>query len=467
MSIAQDTEQTPEQAWLADERALLIMLQKLASYDQGRTTFDDLWRAVEEQMNGVDLSAAGRERLHTLLRRDGIAEGFVLVPPEHSDVWELAPRGREHLQRSATAAEDTAGPDDDITIMRPFDPSLIRVDMTQMPVFQVMRKIDMGEIWLQPDFQRNLVWDNLRKSRLIESILLRIPLPAFYLDAARDDRWQVVDGLQRLSTMHGFYKSNFALTGLQYLTDLNHRSYNQLPRNLQRVIEDHTRLTLYIIQPDTPRDVKFMIFSRVNTGGLPLTAQEIRHALYEGTARTLLKELAESQAFLQATTWSVSSLRMDDRECVLRYLAFSFFPYQDFGRTQEGAAPNLETLLNQTMERLNKLSPAEVDAVRERFAASMNKARRVFGSYAFRKLYARGGKRYPVSKPLFEAWGVLLEHYSEAQIATAADAIMDRFIQVMNTDQEFVTAISYGTGSRGTIHKRFSTIEALLREVVV
>jgi hypothetical protein len=226
-------------------------------------------------------------------------------------------------------------------------------------------------------------------------------------------------------------------------------------------------LNINIIQPETPRNVKFMIFNRVNTGGLPLTAQEIRHALYEGPVRGFLKGLAESGEFLEATTGSVSPLRMDDRECVLRFLAFFLFPYERFGRRNvESSTVNLETLLNQTMDQLNSLSEQRRGEIGDAFRSSMRKARIVFGDYAFRKLYERNGRRNLISKALFEVWSVLLVPYPQGYLHEKASVIQDRFIEIMRYDNEFGVAISSGTGSRRSILKRFGTIERLLQETV-
>src|SRR4029077_12590245 len=167
----------------------------------------------------------------------------------------------------------------------------------------------------------------------IESVLLRIPLPAFYFDGVDANKWAVIDGLQRLSTLEDFVtKKNFELQGLEYLNSAEGKSFEELPRGMQRDIEE-TQITLFIIRPETPPEVKFTIFYRINTGGLVLTAQEIRHALFQGDATKLLKTLADSDEFKAATDWGVSDSRMDARECVLRYLAFHLRPYTEYGKS--------------------------------------------------------------------------------------------------------------------------------------
>ena len=340
-----------------------------------------------------------------------------------------------------------------------------------MSVFEVMRKVQYGEIQLQPDFQRNVVWNQTRQSRLIESILLRIPLPAFYLDATRDDSWLVVDGLQRFTTLHRFVNyTDLVLTNLEFLHDLEGKRFHDLPRNIQRAIED-TELNLYIIQPGTPSQVKFTIFSRVNTGGLVLTPQEIRHALFQGRATEFLAELARFPEFLVATTDSISPLRMDDRECVLRFLAFYLTSYTHYGRSDQKdrsgrlIPPSLDGFLSETMEQLNSMDEEQLAVLRVAFRRAMVNATEVFGAYAFRKMYESSERRSQISKPLFEIWSVLLESYDQARLERSRAGITNGFIRLMG-DVEFNKAISLGTGSTRSVLTRFSAVERLLRETV-
>ena len=154
-------------------------------------------------------------------------------------------------------------------IKQPYDPTRVQIDPKFMTVFEVLHRIKEDEIVLQPEFQRNLVWDKTRQSRLIESLLLNIPLPAFYLDISNDDAWLVIDGLQRLYTLHRFCNQNkLRLVGLEFpdMHQFQGKTFKELPRNLQRRIET-TQLYFHTIKPGTPKNVKFRIFSRINTGG--------------------------------------------------------------------------------------------------------------------------------------------------------------------------------------------------------
>ncbi|MDZ4720297.1 MAG: DUF262 domain-containing protein [Roseiflexaceae bacterium] len=479
---------TAAQAGLNSDRQIEIALTEIVALG-GEATSEQLYHAVERYLpSDATLSQQGRATLRSLVNRDAVAAGYIEPYSDAHPGWRITPAGRVYLdsltESSGTEQEDTL-PDSESgspiiapeanasTNIRPFDPTSIRVDQRMMSIFEVMRKIQRKSINLAPDFQRNFVWNDTRKSRLIESILLRIPLPAFYLDAAIDDTWLVVDGLQRLSTLDDFLnKGKLVLSNLEFLIELEGKHFKELPFNLQQQIED-TELNLYIIRPETPPEVKFTIFSRVNTGGLVLTPQEIRHALFQGRATTYLAELAQLPEFLNATTYSIKSLRMDDRECVLRFLAFHMTPYQQYGRQAQRdrsgrvIQANLDGFLSEAMQRLNALEhdPAALDRLREAFRTSMIKAEAVFGQYAFRKMYQRQGRRTQISKPLFEVWSTLLVPYTLEQVLEKRDAIIDGFIDLMG-DVEFNKAISLGTGSATTVQRRFARIEQLLKECI-
>lgn len=347
-----------------------------------------------------------------------------------------------------------------------FNPPTIFIEKPPLTIFEVLRKIEREHIELNPDFQRNFVWDEQRQSRLIESVLLKIPLPTFYLDATDGARWQVVDGLQRLSTLQAFCKTQtLQLSGLEFLTDLNGARFEQLSSTMQRTIED-TPLTLITVQPGTPRDVKFMIFQRINTSGINLNNQEIRHAIFGNPARDFLRDLAESEAFRVATNGLVDPRRMDDRECVLRFMTFRLNPY-DSALESGNKTLTFEELLNQTVDDLNTSTPIMRDQYAEEFRDSMGKAHRLFEDLAFRQIQEQletGSFR----KALFEVWSVLLNNYEDKllQQKQTKQAILTDAIALMTNNAAFLAAIQPGADDRQSILTRFSTVDTLLRKLL-
>ena len=348
-------------------------------------------------------------------------------------------------------------------ITHPFNPEEIKIRTVNLLVSQLISRIAHGEIDLAPDFQRmSGIWNAKQKSRLIESLLLRIPLPVFYVAADEDDDWLVVDGIQRMTTINDYVTGKFDLGNLEYLTPFNGSKCQDLPRPMQRRI-DETQLVINVIEPGTPPKVMFNVFLRINTGGLTLNGQEIRHALHPGPVREYLKGLAESGEFLKATNNSISPRRMADRECVLRFLAFHVEPWENY------ADNNLDGYLGMTMDKLNEMSDGERQSIAEQFAKAMRAAYGMFGNDAFRKRNNLGDSRRPISKALFETWSVQLARCSSEEISLLIQKrkrVRRAFISLMNNSTEFDRAISYSTGTPARVRLRFRAIKELVEEFV-
>jgi uncharacterized protein with ParB-like and HNH nuclease domain len=358
-------------------------------------------------------------------------------------------------------------PDEDESIIQPFDPELIRVETRPMTIDLLLQRIKYDELDLAPDFQRkDGIWNPRTKSRLIESILIRIPLPAFYMDATNEDKWVVIDGLQRLTTLKMFVNDqSLKLNELEFLTQLENKTFDELPRNFQRRIIE-TQVTVYLIEKGTPSAVKFNIFKRINTGGLPLSLQEIRHALNIGRSTELLKKLADSSEFKKATADRKFSQRMADREFILRFLAFVIHPYNEYKATE------FDSFLSEVMAEINRMSDQDINDLELKFTKAMTTAYEIFGNDAFRKRSRADAPRSPINKALFESWSVNFSKLDAEQIKTLIERkeqLKEGFIRLMNdreVEPKFETSISVGTGDTRKVKRRFSAIEQLIQEVL-
>lgn len=344
-------------------------------------------------------------------------------------------------------------------IEKPFDPKKIDITTKQMTLDLILKRLKNDEVDLETFFQRGMnLWDKTKQSRLIESILIRLPLPAFYFDGSDDNKWLVVDGLQRLSTFKNFIlekdpKKQLILQNLEYLTKYNDYTYEKLPRTLRRRIEEH-EITVYIINKGTPNEVKFNLFKRINTGGLILTAQEIRQALNQGIPANFITELSELPEFKY---YKINPKRMLDKDFVNRFLAFYLFPYKDY-------RPDLDDFLNSAMAEIKNIS----NEIKLSFKISMIRVKKLFGEYAFRKRYeVNPDKKGRINKALFEVWSVSLAKLSKEEfnsISGKKDFLNKDFVEIMKNDKEFEKSISTSTGDPKNVKKRFETILSLLEK---
>lgn len=350
--------------------------------------------------------------------------------------------------------------------VEPFDPKYVDIVTETMVVSNIIEQLKFNEILLEPDFQRHPdLWSPKQQSRLIESLIIRIPLPTFYFDRLGDDKLIVVDGLQRLYTLKRFMAleeddpNRLVLTDLEYLTEFEGKKFEELPPIIQRRIKQQS-FTAYIIRPGTPDKMRTSIFNRINTGGLTLEPAEIKNSVYRGQAANLLKELAHSSEFVKATRNKIDSSRMLDCEFVNRFLAFYLLGISHY-------SGNLEDYLNDVMIRLQKESISTIEECRKDFLKAMKYASCIFGSIAFRKI--NSNKKYgKINKPLFDAVTVNLAKLSEEdcqKLLYRKDNLIERY-KTLLLDDEFVDIITRGTAAINNVEGRYKTIHKLFQEVL-
>lgn len=344
-------------------------------------------------------------------------------------------------------------------MVKPFDPTKINIVMAPMALESLVKRLAHGEINLNTAFQRKSgLWSNEKKSQLIESLLLKIPLPAFYFDACDDGDWLIIDGLQRITAFYEFIiKKSLILEGMEFFKDLDGMGYDELPRQFVRRIDESSIIT-YTVKEGTPQNVKYNIFKRLNTGGLELEPQEIRHALYQGPAAELLMSLASTEEFLDATCRSIRTERMLDQEFVLRFAAVCYYGIDKY----EGVP---EEFLNNAMMYLNGLQANEMAGIETEFRTIMNIMSRIFGNGAFRKM-APDGRRRPINKAIYEMWCKAvyeLDDIDRKKLERRRVKLKEKYIELCEVP-EFQT---YVRGSDRYSHgKRFSMLNNLVRKVL-
>lgn len=358
----------------------------------------------------------------------------------------------------------------DMDNLSPFDPDKIRLRTQPFSLDQCLGRIKQGTLNLAPDFQRSFVWDKKRQSQLIESLMLKIPLPMFYVSSDARENFHVVDGLQRLTTLRNFIldpeartdskDERFKLEGLEFWTELNGKMFNDLEVYLQnRILE--TTLQMTIIEYQTPEKVKRNVFKRLNTGGMPLTSQEIRHALYQGASTVLLKNLVETKEFKDATGASIRDSRMVGREIILRFLSFIIFNIEDY-------KGDMDDFLSTTMEKINGFSPERRKELEEIFLLSMRRAYCLFKSHCFRRSLPIDDKKTSINKSLFEVWSVLLSDLKENDFRTLLTKkdILYKKLKNLYSQEKFQRAISRDSWKTESIRMRYREIKNAIDETI-
>ena len=352
------------------------------------------------------------------------------------------------------------------SISKPFDPTKIDVNIETVNLGSLIEMLENGEIDLNPKFQRaSDLWTPIQKSRLIESILLGLPLPSFYFsEDPATQKYAIIDGLQRLCAIRDFVlekKKPLKLEGLQFLSEtMGGKTFDELERPEKRRISS-LKITMNTLRKGTPVDVKYIIFQRVNTAGITLTPQEMRHALNQGKPADFIMKLAELEAFKLATNYSVKTKRMQDRDFANRFVAFYLMGYESYNG-------ELDVYLNDAMESLSSKSDTELAAIESVFDKTMHTCRSIFDNDAFRKRNNTNDPRKPISKSVFDTISVNI-----AWLTDEERALLEKRrrgfrskLKFLFNDLKFNFSISTGTAQKSNVEKRFTDVKQLIKEVL-
>ena len=358
------------------------------------------------------------------------------------------------MQQNAVVQEDIEGlgePSDDAWGDYPLDSFLVRNETRT--VRNVLDRIQQGMYVMDPDFQREFIWDEPKQSKLIESVLMRIPLPVFYLAEDAQGRMVVVDGLQRLSTFKRFADNELRLQ-LPDRPELNRKRFEGLPAKLQNRFED-CNLILYVIDEKAPDRARLDIFDRVNSGE-PLSRQQMRNCLLMGDATRFLKDEATTDLFLESTGRSLNWRRMRDREFVNRFCAFQLLGVV-------GYKGNMDDFLVEVLKKMNT-SPGILGELSMKFRDSLKANLNVFGKHAFRKHTPDQEYRNVINAALWDVMSTGLSRYPVDIVLEKADALKTAFHGLID-DDEFNEAITYGTNDSRRVNYRFTAAEEMLESV--
>ena len=332
---------------------------------------------------------------------------------------------------------DEDAQDDTAPLKLPVGYESLKAEWTKWTVEEIRDRISTGEIVLQPDFQREYVWNTERASRYVESLLLRFPTPPIFLAQEQNDQWVVIDGHQRLETLFRYMKPlvrgelpdsirmqpELRLNHLAVKEDLNGSVITDLPIP-ERATLWETELQVVLLPKEVAPDLKYELFARLNAGSMSLNPQELRNCIFRGSYNDFIRRKSEELEFLQL--WNPSrpepDKRMKHRERLLRFYAM-------LHRRSQYRTP-FRAFLNDEMEAHRNLSGSE----RERFSDQLDTAikwtQRTFGREAFCR-FEMGNSDNPQGRWVRNRLDILadVELVWFAEVGGKLDALWDRIAQ--------------------------------------
>lgn len=323
----------------------------------------------------------------------------------------------------------------------------------------------------RPSYQRRQRWSAERQSQLIESFLINIPIPPLFVYESRPNVYEVMDGQQRITAIKAFYSNELVLTGLERWPELNGRTYNKLPERIRSGIDRRSISWITVLNESSESDedafaIKQLVFERLNTGGVKLSYQEIRNALYSGIFNSLLIELSKSPN--HRTAWNLplytsaeetyvpealaSSnfyLEMEDVEVILRFFAL---------RNAENYTRGMRGFLDLYMERARRFTGDDVDALGDLYRATIRLAIDVFGDYVFRPYMVRQA-----------TWGDRPQKaYADAVLVSLAERLDDRKL-IVESREKIIALIkdAFKKDDKGVLTGRGNTKGDVLTRIQV
>lgn len=326
-------------------------------------------------------------------------------------------------------------------------------DKNDRGLSELNRWYERGRLILNPEWQRDFVWDKKRSSRLIESFLIDLPIPVVYLALNNEGKYEVIDGLQRLTSVFRFFKNEYELRGLEIKQELNGFKFEALPENLQAKLEDSTIRT-FELPPSTPQDLMFVIFERLNTGGMTLTDMEIRNCLYRGSLNDLIRDLAKFDEFIRCVNQKNIQNRMKDRLLVLRFLAF-------YEMTYKKAKRGLKSFFNEFFETYRNPSDRKLKEFQNEFKRAIRAAYSIFGEGGFRLNPGRN-----VNASVFQVLSVSFTDYDLGALIRSANTIRREYDTLIETDDKWRDCVGRATGGFDRISYAFETWNEKLKAVM-
>ncbi len=331
-------------------------------------------------------------------------------------------------------------------------------------VADVVRMMAENDINLNPEYQRNYIWDNKRASLLIESIILNVPIPVIYVAQEKDDSWTVIDGLQRLNSLKRFFERDFKLSGLEILSELNKSDIKSLNPKALRVLKNGL-LRIIVISHDSHEEIKYDVFMRLNRGAVKLNEQELRNCLYRGKLNQLLKNMAENKDFLALLRIKAPHKRMMDCELILRFLALNGNWNSETGEIEHYKG-RMKSFLNNFMIRNQNPNEERLEYYKNVFDSTADKVHTVIGNHAFRRINLDGKVESTLNRAIMDCLMVSFARFEKEILLNKKAEINERLRELFINDEPFRDSVTIGTSDQKVITYRLQRWYSELTDVL-
>ncbi|MCM1234762.1 MAG: DUF262 domain-containing protein [Ruminococcus flavefaciens] len=303
----------------------------------------------------------------------------------------------------------------------------IVTEQARYPLNTIVGLVESGNYILRPDFQRRHRWEGTRKSKLIESFIINVPVPPIFLYETTYSKYEVMDGLQRITAIYEFYHDKFKLEGLEEWSELNGYRYSELPEVIRLGIDRRYLSSIILLQETAKNEIealnmKQLVFERLNSGGVDLSDQEARNALYDGNLNKLCLKLSKNTKFRKlfaiplnvdkkdGGTGNILYDEMRDVELVLRYFAFR--------QIEKWTSSYIKKFLDEYLIMGNQYSGVTLKKLEKSFTETINLIYDTMGESAFRlwKATKNNNELKQVSKPtkvLYDSFMLAFCQYTE------------------------------------------------------
>jgi hypothetical protein len=328
----------------------------------------------------------------------------------------------------------------------------------------IAQMVDADAIDIAPTYQRRERWSRKRQSELIESFLLNIPIPPVYLSEEDYGTYSVIDGKQRITAIHDFMRNEFRLQQLEDFTALNGKLCRELPPELQNALSVRPYLRAITLLKQSDPELKYEVFTRLNTGGEPLNAQEIRNVAFRGSLNDLVYKLADNE-FLRAQLkihgrTSQTFRAMADAEWVLRFLTLS--------EEWENFAGDLRRSMDKFMERNQSPAAARLGELSARFETAINRSQALWGDSAFKRPYANSWRDQALAG-MYDAEMIAVSQVSNARFNSLSNhgSLVRERTRALFDDDEFDVAVRVGTNTPQRVRYRIQSMGRMLSQLAV